>query len=65
MSAKIPEKKSRIAQNAIRAAKVLLLILREQLLAHGVEARFLIVTERIVEIRQRRLHGADRLEHGF
>ena len=45
--------------------KALFLILREQLLAHGVKARFLIVAERIVEIGQRRLHGLDRLQHGF
>src|SRR5580698_4695209 len=42
-----------------------LLVLRKQLLAHLVETRFLIVAERIVEIRQRRLHGPDCLEHGF
>ena len=61
---KFPEKKSGL-RKAQSGLDDLFLILREELLAHGVEARFLIVTKRIVEIRQCGLHSADRLEHGF
>ena len=61
---KFPEKKSGL-RKAQSGLDDLFLILREELLAHGVEARFLIVAKRIVEIRQCGLHGADRLEHGF
>jgi|HubBroStandDraft_2_1064218.scaffolds.fasta_scaffold09492_3 hypothetical protein len=61
---KFPEKKPGL-RKAQSGLDELFLILREELLAHGVEARLLIVTKRIVEIRQRGLHGADRSEHGF
>ena len=46
-------------------ATSLFALLREQLLAHGVEARLLIVAERIVEVVQRRADGVDRLQHGL